>query len=66
MKPNDYLEKHWENMKCLVVLEAKQGEIAWNHAVRTLVNTPRHFGHGGEVGATQLLLLLPFFFPHLK
>jgi len=57
VRPSDYLEKHWENMKFFVASEAKQGEVAWNHAMRTLVNTLRHFSHGWEMGVAQRLVI---------
>jgi hypothetical protein len=43
-------------MKRLIALEAKQSEVARNHAMRALVSTPSHFGHGGEVGTIGRLV----------
>jgi hypothetical protein len=45
-------------MKCLIALEAKQKEVARYHAIREKVNSPNHFGCGGEVGITSKLVKL--------
>jgi hypothetical protein len=46
----DYIEEHWESMK--------QDEATKNCTMRALVNTPSHFGHGGEVGVVRRLVIL--------
>jgi hypothetical protein len=53
---DDCAKEHWENMKHLVALEAKQGEASQNCAIHKLVTTPSHYGHSGEVGVTQRLV----------
>jgi hypothetical protein len=53
--------KHWEGMKHLVALEAKQGEVARNCAMRVLVTTLSHNGNGGEVGVARRLVSSYFF-----
>jgi hypothetical protein len=47
-------------MKCLVALEAKQGEATKYHAMQALVVTPSHSGHGGEMGITRRLVSVQF------
>jgi hypothetical protein len=37
-------------------LEVKQGEVAWNHAIRKLVTTPNHFSHDGEAWVAKRLM----------
>jgi hypothetical protein len=45
-------------MKYFIALEAKQDGATNNRAMRALVNTPSHFGHGGEVGVAGRLVRL--------
>jgi hypothetical protein len=49
-RPNNCAKKHWENMKHFIASDAKQGEVAKNHAMRAHVKTPSHSCHGGKVG----------------
>jgi len=55
-RPNDYIEKHWENMKHLITFESKQGEVVIDHAMQTLVSTPSHYGCGRDVGGKSILV----------
>ncbi len=60
-RPGDCTKIHWENMKRLIVLKAKQREVIRFCAMRTKVNIPSHFGHGKNVGTTcKLIKLLTF------
>jgi hypothetical protein len=49
MKPDDYVEDHWENMKRLIAFETKQNEIMINRAMLVLVSTLNHSSHSGEI-----------------
>jgi len=60
-RPKVCIDDHWESMKRIITLEAKQGEATSYHTVQAKVNTPSHFGHGGEVGTiSRLVKLLTF------
>jgi hypothetical protein len=48
-------------MKCLVALEAKQGDLVKYHAMCALVATPSHSGRGGKVGIVGRLVNVHFF-----
>jgi hypothetical protein len=37
-------------------LEAKQGEVAKNRAMKALINTLSHSSHGGELGVARRLV----------
>jgi len=64
-RPGDCTNDHWETMKRLIALKAKQGEVAKYHAMQTKVNIPSHYGHGGKVGTTsKLVKLLTFGEPY--
>lgn len=56
MRSNDCVEDHWEKLKRLIALEAKQGESTNDWAMRAIVNTPSHYSCGEEVGATGILV----------
>jgi hypothetical protein len=52
-KFNDCAENHWEKLKRLVSLEAKQRETTMNRTMRVIMNTPSHSSRGGEVGQQE-------------
>ncbi len=55
-------------MKHLITLEAKQGKVANNHAMRACVMILSHYGRGGELGAVgklvrwHTIVIISFFF----
>ncbi len=56
MRLDHCAEDHGENMKRFIASDAKQREAMKNHAMRTLVSTPHHFGHGGDIGVVGRLV----------
>ncbi len=56
----DCSEEHWENMKHLVALEAKQCEATKYRAMQAFVVTPSHSGRGGKVGIVGRLVNVQF------
>jgi hypothetical protein len=68
-KLDDYVIKHWENVKHLIASEVKQDEAAKNRAMWALVTTPSHYNYDGEVGVAYKLvksiLHIPNMFLHI-
>ncbi len=52
----DCQEEHWDNMKGLIVSEAKQSETCKNHAMWALINTSSQSRCVGEVGGLGKLV----------
>lgn len=49
-------KKTFGKLKHLINSKKKQGEVVRDCAMQTLVSTISHSGHGGDVGATCILV----------